>query len=78
MADDSGDVGGQANAPNAVRRLIRARGFYRYRKGLSWSASSDASTGHVWITIWHRYGRRPGRIICPSTSFGLVTGETVR
>ena len=41
------------------------------------SACDRASTGHVWITIWRRYGREPFRIFSqPSqpTASVLVTG----
>ena len=44
-------------------------------------AGDRASTGHVWITIWRRYGRDPFRIFSPPsllTASVLVTGGGCR
>ena len=47
-------------------------------RGAGWTLAGDrASTGHVWITIWRRYGRDPFRIFSPPslpTASVLVTG----
>jgi len=43
-------------------------------------AGDPSSTGHVWITIWHQYGRDPIRILSQlsqPTASVLVTGGRV-
>ena len=76
------DGGGRAGRSQGAGVLVTAMPRFRcrrrcHRDDASEPGGNPSSTGHVWVTIWRRYGRDPLRIFSPPslpTASVLVTG----
>ena len=74
--------GGRAGRRQGAGVLVTAMPRFRcrrrcHRDDAAEPGGNPSSTGHVWITIWRRYGRDPFRIFSPPslpTASVLVTG----
>ena len=72
-----GRAGRRPGAGVLVTAMPRFRCRPRHRGDAAEPGGNPSSTGHVWITIWRRYGRDPFRIFLPPslpTASVLVTG----
>ena len=72
-----GRAGRRQGAGVLVTAMPRSRCRRRHHRDDAAEPAGDrASTGHVWITIWRRYGRDPFRIFSqPSQPNGICPGN---